>query len=90
VRDGDLGSTSRALRPCERKSNPIARPIHIAYKHFDFNCIRLFLSDAENSGAVESITYFNVSDVRSAHAELTKRGVDGVPRAGTIVAMTCL
>lgn len=43
-----------------------------------FNCggIRLFLSEAEESSAPESIIYFNVTDVRSAHADLAGRGVD--------------
>jgi catechol 2,3-dioxygenase-like lactoylglutathione lyase family enzyme len=43
---------------------------------FDCGGVRLFLSEAENSGAAESIIYFKVTDVRSAHAELTKRGVE--------------
>ena len=37
--------------------------------------IRLFLSEAEDAGG-ESIIYFNVSDIRSAHAELMERGVE--------------
>jgi catechol 2,3-dioxygenase-like lactoylglutathione lyase family enzyme len=43
---------------------------------FDCGGIRLFLSEAEESSGPESIIYFNVSDVRSAYAELTKRGVE--------------
>ena len=43
---------------------------------FDCDGIRLFLSEAEDSSGPESIIYFNVTDVRSAHAELTKRGVE--------------
>ena len=36
----------------------------------------MFLSEAEDCSASESIIYFNVTDVRSAHAELVKRGVE--------------
>ena len=43
---------------------------------FDCDGIRLFLSEAEDSSGPESIIYFNVSDVRSSYAELTKRGVE--------------
>jgi len=43
---------------------------------FDCDGIRLFLSEAEDSGGGESIVYFKVADIRSAHAELTKRGVE--------------
>ena len=42
---------------------------------FDCDGIRLFLSEAEDAGG-ESIIYFNVSDIRSAHAELMERGVE--------------
>ncbi len=42
---------------------------------FDCGGIRLFLSEAETSGA-ESIIYFNVPDIRAAHAELIERGVE--------------
>jgi DNA-binding CsgD family transcriptional regulator/catechol 2,3-dioxygenase-like lactoylglutathione lyase family enzyme len=43
---------------------------------FDCDGIRLFLSEAEDSGGAESIIYFNVTDIRSAHAELLARGVE--------------
>jgi catechol 2,3-dioxygenase-like lactoylglutathione lyase family enzyme len=43
---------------------------------FDCDGIRLFLSEAKDSSGPESILYFNVADIRSAHAELTKRGVE--------------
>jgi DNA-binding CsgD family transcriptional regulator/catechol 2,3-dioxygenase-like lactoylglutathione lyase family enzyme len=43
---------------------------------FDCDGIRLFLSEAEDSSGPESIIYFNVTDIRSAHAELTERGVE--------------
>jgi len=43
---------------------------------FDCDGIRLFLSEAKDSSGPESIIYFNVSDIRSAHAELTRRGVE--------------
>ena len=42
---------------------------------FDCGGIRLFLSEAEASSA-ESIIYFNVPDIRAAHAELIGRGVE--------------
>ena len=43
---------------------------------FDCDGIRLFLSEAEDCSGAESIVYFNVADIRSAHAELTQRGVE--------------
>ncbi|MBS0422771.1 MAG: VOC family protein [Proteobacteria bacterium] len=43
---------------------------------FDCGGVRLFLSEGEDSTASESIIYFNVTDVRSAHAELMQRGVE--------------
>lgn len=43
---------------------------------FDCGGVRLFLSEAEESSGAESIIYFNVADIRSAHAELSKRGVE--------------
>jgi len=43
---------------------------------FDCGGIRLFLSEAEAPGGTESIIYFQVTDIHSAHAELTERGVE--------------
>lgn len=43
---------------------------------FDCDGIRLFLSEAEDAGGPESIIYFNVPDIRSAHVELLERGVE--------------
>jgi predicted enzyme related to lactoylglutathione lyase len=43
---------------------------------FDCGGIRLFLSEADAPSAPESIIYFNVPDIRSAHAELVERGVE--------------
>ncbi len=43
---------------------------------FDCDGTRLFLSEAEERSGPESIIYFKVSDVRSAHAELIRRGVE--------------
>jgi DNA-binding CsgD family transcriptional regulator/catechol 2,3-dioxygenase-like lactoylglutathione lyase family enzyme len=43
---------------------------------FDCGGIRLFLSEAEDSSGPESIIYFNVIDIRSAHTELIERGVE--------------
>jgi DNA-binding CsgD family transcriptional regulator/catechol 2,3-dioxygenase-like lactoylglutathione lyase family enzyme len=43
---------------------------------FDCGGIRLFLSEAEEAPSAESIIYFNVADIRSAHAELIERGVE--------------
>jgi DNA-binding CsgD family transcriptional regulator/catechol 2,3-dioxygenase-like lactoylglutathione lyase family enzyme len=43
---------------------------------FDCDGIRLFLSEAEDSSGAESIIYFNVTDIRAAHAELLERGVE--------------
>ena len=43
---------------------------------FDCGGIRLFLSEAEDATGAESIIYFNVTDIRSAHAELIERGIE--------------
>ena len=43
---------------------------------FDCDGIRLFLSEAEDSSGAESIIYFNVTDIRAAHADLMERGVE--------------
>jgi DNA-binding CsgD family transcriptional regulator/catechol 2,3-dioxygenase-like lactoylglutathione lyase family enzyme len=43
---------------------------------FDCGGIRLFLSEGEGSSSTESIVYFSVTDIRSAHAELIKRGIE--------------
>jgi DNA-binding CsgD family transcriptional regulator/catechol 2,3-dioxygenase-like lactoylglutathione lyase family enzyme len=43
---------------------------------FDCGGIRLFLSEAEDPNSTESIVYFNVPDIRSAHAELLEQGVE--------------
>jgi len=43
---------------------------------FDCDGVRLFLSEGEDSSASDSIIYFKVTDIRSAHAELVKRGVE--------------
>jgi DNA-binding CsgD family transcriptional regulator/catechol 2,3-dioxygenase-like lactoylglutathione lyase family enzyme len=42
---------------------------------FDCDGVRLFLSEGDG-GPSESILYFRVADVRSAHAELVARGVE--------------
>ena len=41
---------------------------------FDCGGVRLFLSESDGL-ASESILYFQVDDVRAAHADLTKRGL---------------
>jgi DNA-binding CsgD family transcriptional regulator/catechol 2,3-dioxygenase-like lactoylglutathione lyase family enzyme len=43
---------------------------------FDCGGIRLFLFEAETSSGAESIIYFNVADIRTAHAELVERGAE--------------
>ena len=42
---------------------------------FDCDGICLFLTEAEHSGGAESIVYFAVTDIRSAHADLVERGL---------------
>jgi DNA-binding CsgD family transcriptional regulator/catechol 2,3-dioxygenase-like lactoylglutathione lyase family enzyme len=43
---------------------------------FDCDGVRLFLSEGEDPTSAESILYFNVTDIHSAHAELMERGVE--------------
>ena len=45
---------------------------------FDCGGVRLYLSEAKTA-APESILYFKVADVRSAHADLAARGVSSSP-----------
>jgi len=42
---------------------------------FDCDGVRLFLSEGEAGGAAESMLYFRVADIHTAHAELARRGV---------------
>jgi catechol 2,3-dioxygenase-like lactoylglutathione lyase family enzyme len=45
------------------------------FAFFDCGGVRLYLSQADNPAA-ESILYFRVSDIKAAHDELRKRGVE--------------
>jgi DNA-binding CsgD family transcriptional regulator/catechol 2,3-dioxygenase-like lactoylglutathione lyase family enzyme len=43
---------------------------------FDCDGVRLLLSKDDKANQIDSIIYFRVKDIRSAHADLTSRGVE--------------
>lgn len=80
---GTISQISRTVRSIEEAQRWYGEVLGLEHLYtfgnlafFDCDGIRLFLSEAEDASAPESIIYFNVADIRSAHAELTKRGVE--------------
>jgi catechol 2,3-dioxygenase-like lactoylglutathione lyase family enzyme len=83
LRLGTISQISRTVRSIEDAQRWYGEVLGLKHLYsfgnlafFDCDGTRLFLSEAEDSGGPESIIYFKVSDVRSAHLELTKRGVE--------------
>jgi DNA-binding CsgD family transcriptional regulator/catechol 2,3-dioxygenase-like lactoylglutathione lyase family enzyme len=83
LRLGRISQISRTVRNIQESQRWYSEVLGLEHLYtfgnlafFDCDGIRLFLSEAKYSGGPESIIYFNVSDIRSAHAELTKRGVE--------------
>jgi DNA-binding CsgD family transcriptional regulator/catechol 2,3-dioxygenase-like lactoylglutathione lyase family enzyme len=83
LRLGRISQISRTVRNIQESQRWYSEVLGLEHLYtfgnlafFDCDGIRLFLSEAKDSGGPESIIYFNVSDIRSAHAELTKRGVE--------------
>ena len=82
LRLGTISQISRTVRSIEDAQRWYGEVLGLKHLYsfgnlafFDCDGTRLFLSEADSSGP-ESIIYFKVSDVRSAHLELTKRGVE--------------
>ena len=80
---GTISQISRTVRSIEEAQRWYGEVLGLEHLYtfgnlafFDCDGIRLFLSEAEDASAPESIIYFNVADIRSAHGELTKRGVE--------------
>jgi DNA-binding CsgD family transcriptional regulator/catechol 2,3-dioxygenase-like lactoylglutathione lyase family enzyme len=83
LRLGRISQISRTVRNIQESQRWYSEVLGLEHLYtfgnlafFDSDGIRLFLSEAKDSSGPESIIYFNVSDIRSAHAELTKRGVE--------------
>jgi DNA-binding CsgD family transcriptional regulator/catechol 2,3-dioxygenase-like lactoylglutathione lyase family enzyme len=79
---GTISQISRTVRNIQAAQQWYGEVLGLAHLYtfgklafFDCDGIRLFLSEADAPGA-ESILYFNVSDIRAAHAELLERGVE--------------
>lgn len=75
-----ISRTVRNIQEAQRWYGEVLGPNHLYsfgnLAFFDCGGVRLFLSEAEDAGGAESIIYFNVTDIRSAHAELIERGIE--------------
>ena len=75
-----ISRTVRDIREAQKWYGEVLGLMHLYtfgnLAFFDCGGIRLFLSEAEASSSPESIIYFNVPDIRTAHAELIERGVE--------------
>jgi DNA-binding CsgD family transcriptional regulator/catechol 2,3-dioxygenase-like lactoylglutathione lyase family enzyme len=83
LRLGTISQISRTVRNIQESQRWYGEVLGLKHLYsfgnlafFDCDGVRLFLSEAEDSGGAESIIYFNVTDIRSAHAELVERGVE--------------
>jgi DNA-binding CsgD family transcriptional regulator/catechol 2,3-dioxygenase-like lactoylglutathione lyase family enzyme len=80
---GKISQISRTVRNIQESQRWYSEVLGLKHLYtfgnlafFDCDGIRLFLSEGKDSSGPESIIYFNVSDIRSAHAELMVRGVE--------------
>jgi DNA-binding CsgD family transcriptional regulator/catechol 2,3-dioxygenase-like lactoylglutathione lyase family enzyme len=80
---GKISQISRTVRNIQESQRLYSEVLGLKHLYtfgnlafFDCDGIRLFLSEGKDSSGPESIIYFNVSDIRSAHAELMVRGVE--------------
>ncbi len=78
-RIGQIARTVKDVKAAERWYSEVLGLKHLYtfgnLAFFDCDGVRLFLSEGEGAAA-ESILYFRVADVRSAHTELDARGVE--------------
>jgi catechol 2,3-dioxygenase-like lactoylglutathione lyase family enzyme len=79
---GPLGQVSRKVKDIVAARNWYGEILGLRHLYsfgdlafFDCGGTRLFLSQGENVEA-ESILYFRVPDIRTAHAELAGRGIE--------------
>lgn len=79
---GPIGQVSRSVKDiaaAERWYGEVLGLTHLytfgQLAFFDCGGVRLYLQEAETAGP-ESVIYFRVPDIRSAHAALQARGVD--------------
>lgn len=80
---GTISQISRTVRNIEESQRWYGEVLGLKHLYsfgnlafFDCDGIRLFLSEAEDAGGAESILYFKVPDIRSAHTTLLQRGVE--------------
>ncbi len=80
---GTISQISRTVRNIEEAQRWYGEVLGLKHLYsfgnlafFDCDGIRLFLSEAEDAGGAESILYFKVPDIRSAHTTLLQRGVE--------------
>ncbi len=80
---GTISQISRTVRDIEESQKWYGEVLGLVHLYsfgnlafFDCGGIRLFLSEAESPSGPESIIYFNVPYIRTAHTELIQRGVE--------------
>jgi DNA-binding CsgD family transcriptional regulator/catechol 2,3-dioxygenase-like lactoylglutathione lyase family enzyme len=80
---GTISQISRTVRNIEEARKWYGEVLGLKHLYtfgnlafFDCDGIRLFLSEADDASGVESIIYFNVTDIREAHAKLLERGIE--------------
>ncbi len=83
VRLASIGQISRSVSDVERAARWYGEVLGLPHLYtfgklafFDCGGTRLMLSQGDSPSAAESILYFRVLDIRQAHSELQKRGVE--------------
>ena len=85
VQIGPLGQIARRVKDIQAARRWYGEVLGLAHLYsfgelafFDCGGTRLFLSQDESAEQGESILYFRVADIRSAHAGLAARGIEFV------------
>ena len=80
---GALGQVSRTVKDIEAARRWYGAVLGLPHLYsfgklafFDCGGVRLFLSEGDGAAAAESVLYFLVDDVRTAHASLSARGIE--------------
>ena len=80
---GALGQISRTVKDIEAARRWYGEVLGLPHLYsfgklafFDCGGVRLFLSEGDGAAAAESVLYFLVDDVRTAHASLAARGLE--------------
>lgn len=83
LRLGTISQISRTVRNIQEAQRWYGEVLGLQHLYtfgnlafFDCDGIRLFLSEAADAAGAESILYFNVADIRTAHTTLMERGVE--------------